>query len=91
MAGCILGSIVLFFKNPLDVLIFIGVTIVIQIFDGYILKPKLFEDILEVPPVGILVTVILGGSIFGVLGIILAIPFTAIFTNTKNSQINIMC
>ncbi len=87
MAGCILGSIVLLFKNPVDVLIFIGVTIVIQIFDGYILKPKLFGDVLGVPPVGILVTVILGGSMFGVVGIILAIPFAAIFTFVYNESI----
>ena len=46
--------------------------------DGYVLKPKLFGGSLGVPGVWILVSIVIGGRVFGVAGILLAIPFAAI-------------
>ena len=57
---------------------FIIFTVVIQTVDGYILKPKLFGESLGVSPLLILITIIIGGRLFGVIGILLAIPFAAI-------------
>ena len=54
-------------------------TVVLQTIDGYVLKPKLFSGSLGVPGVWILITIIIGGKLFGVIGILLSIPFAAIF------------
>lgn len=78
--GAIIGGILLALNNPIQALIFLIFTVVIQIFDGYILKPKMFGGSLGVPAVWILVTIIIGGKIFGIVGILLAIPFAAIYT-----------
>lgn len=78
--GAAIGGILLALTNPMQALIFLIFTVVIQIFDGYILKPKLFGDSLGVPAVWILVTIIIGGKMFGIVGILLAIPFAAIYT-----------
>ena len=43
------------------------------------IKPKLFGGSLGVPAVWILVSIIVGGRMFGVWGVLLAIPFAAIF------------
>ena len=51
---------------------------ILQTVDGYILKPKLFGESLGVSPLMILISIILGGRLFGVGGILLAIPFAAI-------------
>lgn len=87
MVGGVIGAFVLVFANPVHALIFIIITVVLQIFDGYILKPKMFGKQLGVPPVGILITIILGGGMFGIMGIILAIPFAAILTIIYNEAI----
>lgn len=87
MVGGVIGAFVLAFANPVHALIFIVITIVLQIFDGYILKPKMFGKQLGVPPVGILITIILGGGMFGIMGIVLAIPFAAILTIIYNEAI----
>ena len=50
----------------------------LQTIDGYILKPRLFGESLGVSPLMILIAIILGGRLFGVPGILLAIPFAAI-------------
>ncbi len=80
IVGGVIGAFILALANPLDAVIFVLFTVIIQVIDGYILKPRLFGTSLGVPPVWILVTIIVGGNIFGVLGILLAIPFAAIMT-----------
>ena len=78
IVGAIIGGFVLVLVNPLHALWFIIFTIVLQTIDGYILKPKLFGGSLGVPGVWILISIVVGGRILGVTGILLAIPFAAI-------------
>ncbi|MCR5674320.1 MAG: AI-2E family transporter [Lachnospiraceae bacterium] len=78
VVGAILGGLILVLVNPWYALWFLIFTIVLQIIDGYVIKPKLFGGSLGVPAVWILVTLIIGGRMFGVPGILLAIPVAAI-------------
>ena len=78
IVGAILGAMFLFLVKPWYALWFLLFTLFIQTVDGYFIKPKLFGDQLGVPPVWILVSIIVGGRIFGVVGILLAIPLAAI-------------
>lgn len=55
--------------------------------DGYILKPKLFGNTLGVSGLLILIFIIAGGQIFGIVGILLAIPFAAIADYVYNEII----
>ncbi len=76
--GGIIGAFILLLANPGHMVWFLVFTVILQTIDGYILKPHLFGDLLGVPPLWVLVSVIVGGRIFGVWGIMLAIPFAAI-------------
>ena len=76
--GAAVGSFILVLVKPWDALWFLVFTFILQTIDGYILKPKLFGGLMGVPDVWILVCLIMGGRIFGVTGILLAIPFAAI-------------
>lgn len=78
IVGAIIGGFVLVLVKPWYALAFLLFTVGLQIVDGYILKPKLFGDSLGISPLMILVAIILGGRLFGVGGILLAIPFAAI-------------
>ena len=78
LAGAVIGGFILILINPWHALWFILFTIVLQTVDGYIIKPKLFGGTLGVSSVWILVCIIVGGRMFGVWGILLAIPFAAI-------------
>ncbi|MBQ3790162.1 MAG: AI-2E family transporter [Lachnospiraceae bacterium] len=78
VVGAILGGLILLLVNPWYALWFVIFTIVLQVLDGYVLKPKLFGGSLGVPAIWILITLIVGGRMFGVPGILLAIPFAAI-------------
>lgn len=89
IVGGVIGALILALARPIDALVFIFFTVVLQIIDGYIIKPRLFGSSLGVPAVWILVTIIVGGNLFGVIGILLAIPFAAIMTYVYREFIEI--
>lgn len=76
--GGVIGGFILLLVNPVHALIFLVFTLFLQFVDGYIIKPKLFGNALGVSGLLILSAVIVGGSMFGVLGVLLAIPGAAI-------------
>lgn len=76
--GAIIGGFILVMVRPLHALIFLGFTLILQLLDGYVIKPRLFGNSLGVSGLWILIAVIVGGRIIGVIGILLAIPFVAI-------------
>ena len=82
LIGAVIGGFILVLVNPWMALWFLIFTIVLQTVDGYILKPKLFGDSLGVSSLMILISIILGGRLFGVIGILIAIPFAAILDFT---------
>ena len=78
MVGAVIGGFILLLANPIDALIFLIFTAVLQTVDGYILKPKLFGDSLGVSSVLIIIFIIVGGKMFGVMGVLLSIPCAGI-------------
>lgn len=78
--GAIIGGLFLFIQDPVLALIFIIFTVVLQFLDAYFIKPKLFSTNLGIPAVWTLIGTILGGKMFGVPGVFLAIPVVAILT-----------
>jgi predicted PurR-regulated permease PerM len=56
----------------------VAVFIVVQSVEGYYLTPKLLGGRLDLHPMWVLVGLMIGGSLFGILGIILAVPVIAI-------------
>ena len=78
IAGGIIGAFLLFVEEPVYALIFVIFTFVLQLIDGYIIKPKLFGDTMGLPSVLTLISIIIGGKLFGTIGILLAIPLTAV-------------
>lgn len=78
MVGLVIGGFVLLIVNPVHALMFVIFTLILQLCDGYIIKPRLFGNSLGVSGLWILIGVIVGGNMFGVIGILLAVPCVAI-------------
>ncbi|MDN5869733.1 MAG: AI-2E family transporter [Nitrococcus sp.] len=58
----------------LTLLTFMG----IQILEGYVLTPKIQGEALELPAIVVLLAILIGGGIGGLLGVIFAVPVTAV-------------
>lgn len=56
----------------------IGVFVIVQTLEGYILTPKILGGRLNLHPMAVFLGLLVGGKLFGLLGIILAIPGIAI-------------
>ncbi|MCR5785920.1 MAG: AI-2E family transporter [Eubacterium sp.] len=78
IVGCLVSCFILVLVNPWQALIFLIFTLILQTVDGYIIKPKLFGGTFGVSSVWILVAIVVFGRMFGVIGILLAIPLAAI-------------
>jgi predicted PurR-regulated permease PerM len=76
--GSVIAALVLLMVKPTHALIFLIFMLVLQTVDGYVLKPRLFGNSLGVSGMWILMGIVVGGNMFGVGGILLAIPAVAI-------------
>lgn len=76
--GGAIGAFILLLEDPMYMLIFIIFTLILQTIDGYIVKPHLFGDSLGMPSFVSLISIIVGGKLFGAIGILISIPFAAV-------------
>jgi predicted PurR-regulated permease PerM len=58
-------------------LIVLGVFLLYQQFENYVLLPRVYGNTLQVSSLSILVGVLVGGQLLGILGIVLSLPLTA--------------
>jgi predicted PurR-regulated permease PerM len=56
----------------------IGIYTIIQSIEGYVIGPLILRQAVELPPAWTLVAIVLFGSLFGLMGIALAMPLLAI-------------
>ena len=82
--GAFIVAVILLLAKPEAVIIWLIFTLALQLIDGYVIKPKLFGSALNVPPFLVLVFLVVGGKIWGVPGVLLAIPLAAILTYIYN-------
>ena len=76
--GPIIGAIPCFFivlvADPFMSIILLIIILILQQFDGNILGPKILGDSIGLASLWILVAVLVGGGLFGFLGMLLAVP-----------------
>ena len=78
--GAFICAVILLLAEPHFVIPFLVFTLALQLIDGYVIKPRLFGSALKVPAFLILVFLVVGGKIWGVPGVLLAIPLAAILS-----------
>lgn len=78
IVGCIMGAFVLVLEDPMYAVAFVIFTCILQTIDGYVVKPHLFGDSMGLPAFISLISIIIGGKLFGPIGILISIPFTAV-------------
>ena len=76
--GCVIGALLILLVNPMQALIFIILFIVLQQIEGNLIYPKVVGDSIGLPGIWVLLSVTVGGSLFGVKGIILFIPLVSV-------------
>ena len=76
--GAIPCALILLFEDPLKALLFIVIIIIIQQFDGNLLGPKILGDSTGLSAFWVIFAILLGGGLFGFLGMLLGVPTFAV-------------
>lgn len=77
-ATILAAVITMFTKSFTSGLIVIAVLIVLQQIDANFIQPKLLSGSLNIKPFWVILGILLGGGLFGILGIFLAVPIFAL-------------
>ena len=77
--GAIPSTILIMLASPSKGMIFIVFILVLQQFDGNILGPKILGDSIGLSPFWIIFAILLGGGLFGVVGMLFGVPVFAVF------------
>lgn len=76
--ACILSALLTLFTASLSKAVVVAIVlIVLQQIDANIIQPKIVKNALKVKPFWVLCGVLVGGGLFGIAGIILAVPVIA--------------
>ena len=76
--GAIPSFILVLMDNPIKALWFIVIIVVIQQLDGNVIGPKIVGNAIGLPSFWVLMAVLIGGGLFGVLGMLLGAPVFAV-------------
>lgn len=77
--GCIPCCLLLLISgNPMLAVWFVVIAMVMQTIDGNFIGPWILGDSTGLPAVWVLISILLGGGLFGMLGMLLAVPVFAV-------------
>ena len=74
----VLPTIAAFEESPTQAAIVLIALMAYQQFEDRILSPRVYGATLNLPPVIVLIAVLLGGAMFGIAGVLLALPAAAV-------------
>lgn len=75
--GCAVGAFLILIDNPLQALWFVILFLVLQQIEGNLIYPKVVGNSVGLPAIWVLTAVSVGGSLFGISGMLFFIPLTS--------------
>ena len=88
IAGGVIACVIVLLVKPSLVVGFAIFTVVLQQVDGNVIKPVLFGDTTGLSPFWVLVSIVVGGRMFGIAGMILGVPAFALFSTIYSEIID---
>ncbi|HST70175.1 MAG TPA: AI-2E family transporter [Solirubrobacterales bacterium] len=77
IGALLVGIVTLFGDFPLDPIIWAGFAIAYQQFENYVVQPRIQSRAVDLDPFVVVVAALFGGTLFGILGALVAIPTAA--------------
>ncbi len=73
----IIGSLLALFTDPVAALVFAGAYLIYMQLEAYVLTPRVMNRTISVPGALVVIGALVGGTLLGLLGALVAIPVTA--------------
>ena len=89
--GTAIGFILIMMVSPVKAILFVVFVIILQQIEGNLIYPKVVGKSIGLPGMWVLLSVTVGGSVGGILGMLIATPLCsllyALFTKTVNDRL----
>ena len=76
--GCGVGAFLIFMVDPMKALIFVVLFLVLQQIEGNLIYPHVVGNSVGLPSIWVLAAVSIGGSLMGVVGMLIFIPIVSV-------------
>lgn len=87
--GLLIGAFLMLIQSPMDALIFVILFFVLQQIEGNLIYPHVVGGSVDLPAVWVLMAVTLGGSTFGIVGMIVFIPLFSVFYSLLREKVHL--
>ena len=77
IGGILVGIVVAFFDFPGDLIVWVIVVVAYQQIENYLIQPVVYGKAVSVHPLIVIVAILIGASLLGILGALVAIPIAA--------------
>lgn len=77
--GAIPCGFLILLVDPIKVIWFGIFVLILQQIDGNVIKPLMFGETMGLPAIWVLISIIVGGGLFGIPGMLLGVPVFAVF------------
>lgn len=88
LIAMVIGAILIGITNPIQALIFIIVFLVIQQIEGNLIYPKVVGASVGLSPMWTLLAISVGGSLFGIVGMLIGLPLASVIYAILKEAIN---
>lgn len=86
--GCFVGAFLILVDDPLKALWFVILFLVLQQIEGNLIYPRVVGSSVGLPSIWVLAAVSIGGSMFGILGMLVFIPLLSTFYALLRENVN---
>ena len=86
--SCAIGAVLILTVDPLKALIFIILFAVIQQIEGNLIYPRVVGGSIDLPGMWVLLAVSVGGSLFGIIGMLVFIPLASVVYSLVRDEVN---
>lgn len=78
LLGTAVGALLILMVEPMKAVWFVLFIIVLQQFEGNVIYPRVMGKSVGLPGIWVLVAITIGGSLFGLLGMLLSVPIASV-------------
>lgn len=86
--GCAVGAFLILVEDPLLAVGFVIMFLILQQLEGNLIYPRVVGSSVGLPAIWVLVAVSVGGSLFGVVGMLIFIPITSTLYTLLKEDVN---
>lgn len=86
--GCFVGAFLILVNNPIQAVGFVVMFLILQQIEGNLIYPKVVGNKVGLPSIWVLMAVSVGGSLFGVAGMLFFIPLVSTFYMLFRDMVN---